>query len=125
MFTAILILLCFSVLSFGAIGVLFLVSPERWAATLGVTASNDTGRVELRATYGGICLGLAFFWAWCGLDPSRYPPGLWSMAYVYGGLALGRALGVLSGHALDPKMKLFLATEVVVAVASGYLIVYC
>ena len=125
MFTAILVLLWFSVLSFGAIGVLFLASPERWAATIGVAATNDTGRVDIRATYGGICLGLGFFWAWCALDPSRYAPGLWSMALVYGGLGLGRILGRLSGHALDSKMKLFLVTEVAVAAASGYLIAIC
>ena len=107
----------FSVVSFGAIGIMFLVAPERWAATIGVAATNDTGRVDIRATYGGLCMSLGLFWVWCVLDPTRFPAGLWSMALVYGFLALGRILGALAGHRLDSKMKLFLATEVVVAAA--------
>lgn len=105
-------LLWISILSFGAIGLLFLYDPMRWAGSLGIEALTDAGKVDLRATYGGALLALALFWFWCALDPSRGPAGLWSMSLVYGGLALGRSLGWLAGHQLDRKMVVFLVFEV-------------
>ena len=107
-------LLWISILTFGALGALFLYDPVRWARTVDVEARTDVGKVDLRATYGGGLLGIALFWFWCVLDPLRGPAGLWSMALVYGGLALGRALGWLAGHQLDRKMFAFLLYELVV-----------
>ncbi len=104
-------LLWFSVVSFGVIGLLFLYDPVRWAGSLDIEARTDVGRVDLRATYGGGFLALGLFWFWCALDPSRSSAALWSMALVYGGLALGRVLGGLAGHKLDPKMTWFLIFE--------------
>jgi hypothetical protein len=104
-------LLWVSVLSFGVLGLLFLYDPVRWAGSLDIEARTDVGKVDLRATYGGGFLGLALFWFWCALDPARSAAGLWSMALVYGGLGLGRALGWLAGHKLDRKMTGFLVFE--------------
>ena len=99
-------------ITFGVMGGLFLYDPVRWSQTLGIEALTDAGKVDIRATYGGGMLALALFWFWCALDPSRGPAGLWSMALVYGGLALGRSLGWLAGHRLDRKMTVFLVFEV-------------
>ncbi|MDP6933322.1 MAG: DUF4345 domain-containing protein [Myxococcota bacterium] len=110
------VLLWFSALAFGAIGVFFLAVPERAAASIGVELTNATARTDVPATYGGMVLGVACFFAWAALAKGMLRPGAWSMALVYGGLALGRVIQIARGERPEPMIWWFLAIELVVTV---------
>jgi hypothetical protein len=116
------LLLWFSAVVFGAIGVYFLAAPDQAAAAIGLSLDNDTARTDVRATYGGMVLGVAVFFGWAALEESRYEAGLWSMGLVYGGLALGRVLAIAQGQRPNPMIWAYLAIELVVTLASVLLL---
>jgi len=116
------LLLWFSAVVFGAIGLYFLAAPEQAAASIGLTLDNATARTDVRATYGGMVLGVAVFFGWAALAEGRYEAGLWSMALVYGGLALGRVMAIAQGERPEAMIWTFLVIEVAVAVASVLLL---
>jgi len=120
--TASLVLLWFSTIAFALIGAYFLAAPERAAASIGVTLTDATARTDVRATYGGMVLGVGLFFGWAALAPERLDAGLWSMLLVYGGLALGRIVALATGERLGAMMWTFLAIEVAVAIASVVLL---
>jgi hypothetical protein len=111
-------LLWSSAVIFAAIGVYFLAVPEDAASAIGVSMLNDTGRTDIRATYGGMVLGIAVFFAWAALAPERTKAGLVSLAFVYGGLALGRIVAIATGDRPGSMMWLFLAIELGYTLAS-------
>jgi len=116
------LLLWFSTIVFALIGVYFLALPERAAASIGVTMNDATARTDVRATYGGMVLGVALFFGWAALSPARVEAGLWSMLLVYGGLALGRVIAIAGGERPGTMMWGFLAIELAVAIASAALL---
>lgn len=116
--TLTLTLLWFSAVTYALIGLYFLAVPEKAAASIGVKLTNATARTDVRATYGGMILGVAFFFAWAALSPERFEAGLWSMIFVYGGLALGRSLSIALGDRPSTMMYLFLVIELAVAALS-------
>ena len=111
-----------SALLFFLIAVLFLAAPESTAASIGIKTLDDTGRTDIRATYGGMVLGIALFFAWASLQRARFRAGLWSILLIYGGLAGGRLLSLFPGAKLGGMMWTFLAIELAVAIASAALL---
>jgi len=116
------ILLWASAIIFALIGVYFLAVPDRAAASIGVAMLDDTGRTDIRATYGGMVLGIAVFFGWAARAPDRTVAGLWSMILVYGGLALGRIVAIADGERPGGMMWSFLVIEVAFAVVSARLL---
>lgn len=114
------VLLWFSAIVFALIGIFFLALPERAASSIGLEMTNATARTDVRATYGGMVLGLALLFGWAALAPGRIEAGLWSLLLVYGGLALGRVVAIGSGERPGSMMWSFLAIEVAVALLSAF-----
>lgn len=113
-----LFLLWSSVLAFFAIALFFLIAPEYAAGLIGVQGQNSTGRTDIRATYGGMLLGLSILFGWAALSNARFEAGLWALLCVYGGLAFGRGLAILLGERPGQSMYVFLLVEVAYAVAT-------
>lgn len=105
-----------------AIGVFFLVAPDRAAATVGLTLTDPVARVDVRATYGGMVLGIGVLFAVLAQHAEWVRPGLWGVALVCGGLASGRILGILAGGGTVPMMWGFLALELTVTAMAGWLL---
>lgn len=102
------------VLIYVVIGVGFLVDLDGWAAAIELAPSTGTARTDLRATYGGMMLGVAatFFWAW-RKDPTA---GLWLGATTSAGLAGGRILSVALGDRPGSLMYTFFAAELALTI---------
>ena len=79
---------------------------------VGLVPSEGTGRAELRAMYGGLDLGIGAFLAWGAWRPDGARPALAFGALALGGLACGRAVGIVLDDPGGVMVRL-LASEVV------------
>jgi|ETNmetMinimDraft_26_1059896.scaffolds.fasta_scaffold46227_2 hypothetical protein len=116
------VLLWISAVVFALIGLYFLAAPERAAASIGIAMKNATAQTDVRATYGGMVLGIAAFFSWAALSPARLEAGVWSMVLIYGGLALGRIVAIADGQRPGAMMWTFLAIELGFAITSAMLL---
>lgn len=115
-------MLALGALMFLIMGALFFVSPETMGAKVHLDGADPTARIELRAMYGGLELGIGLFLIGCLLR-NQVRVGLTACALGYGGLGLGRLLGILmeNGAASASIHWLLVAAEMlalVLAVAS-------
>ncbi|MCH2186489.1 DUF4345 family protein [Myxococcota bacterium] len=76
-------------------GVVCLFTPSMPADYAGIALSTSSGETEIRAMYGGLQAALGAFLIFCALSSGRQAEGLRTMTVLIGGLALGRALGLL------------------------------
>ena len=76
-------------------GVVCLFTPSMPADYAGIALSTSSGETEIRAMYGGLQAALGAFLIFCAVSTSRQAEGLRTMAFLMGGLALGRAFGLL------------------------------
>lgn len=102
--------LALAALGFLALGLWFLISPEAVNVT-GVAVDSPAARTEVRATYGGLELGLGLFFGWCLLDPARTRAGLVATALTVGGFGAGRTLGLVVDRPPEPIFLTLLAVE--------------
>ena len=105
-------------LAFLALGLWLFAQPEGLSA-VGLAADNPAARIELRATYGGVELGLGAFLAWTAWGPrSRLRVGLVASVLTLGGFGAGRALGMLADWPPPGVFWGLLAVEIL-CVAAG------
>jgi uncharacterized protein DUF4345 len=101
------------------LGVWFLIWPEGLSA-VGLSADTPAARTELRATYGGLELGLFAFLAWCAVGGrERIRVGLVALALSTLGFALGRVTGLVLDRPSEPIFLTLVAVEVVTTLAAG------
>jgi hypothetical protein len=112
--------LVLTALVFFVFGLLFLASPKM-IEIMGVSLDTPTARTEIRGFYGGMELGLAFFFI-TTLRKQWLRPGLICQMASLGGLALGRVVGVLVDG--SPDLSIWLLTSVETAGALFGLIAY-
>jgi hypothetical protein len=88
-------------LLWGLYGLYCLVQPEFLAEAAGVTGTNATGVTELRAMYGGLqaALGVLALVAALRVDLER--TALIAIAFLAGGLFVGRLYGVITDGGLS------------------------
>jgi hypothetical protein len=84
-------------------------------AAIGIGIKDDTGRVDIRATYGGMVFGAALLFAWAALEVERYEAGLYAMIFIYGGLGLARLLAIVLGARPKRILWIFLGVEALYA----------
>jgi hypothetical protein len=87
--------LWFCVIMSVVFGGLYVVAPEAITEPMGIQAVTSAGSTDLRATYGGFQLAMAGFLLWCLRDPARIDAGLVAFAFLVGGLAVCRGVGLL------------------------------
>src|SRR5688572_23857943 len=112
------LVLILAVLSFAGPGVVFLLAPGAALDFLGDAPDPSPAMVEIRATFGGLQLGFAAFFAWCSLRPERYQIGLTAVAVSVYGLAAGRVVGLAVDRMVDLVMVSFLVFELIGATAA-------
>jgi hypothetical protein len=95
--------------AFFAIGAWLLINPEGMAQ-MGLPLGAPVWRIEIRAFYGGLEVGLAIYLAICALRPAWCLPGLTAAALVLGGAGSGRLLGMLA-DGMDRNMLIAMASE--------------
>ncbi len=88
--------LLLSALLFAAVGSAFLPRPAEMASRVGIRLGERIASSDVRAVYGGLEIGFAFFLAFTSLNRSTVRPGLVAEIAAFGGLLLGRAVGVLT-----------------------------
>lgn len=108
-------------LVFAASGVAALFAPAALLEGVGVVLAPDSVLIELRAMYGGGCLGIAALLAWC-LPRARQRTGLTAVALIVGGILAGRLLGLLWEPAPSAVAWLAAGEAVWTALALGLLV---
>jgi hypothetical protein len=78
------------------VGVTGLVSPASLMDPLGITLPTVAGRNEIRATYGGMHLGVGLLLLAGAWHREHRRAALWLVVAFLGGLALGRLAGLLA-----------------------------
>jgi hypothetical protein len=110
------IVLWLSGLGFIAFGAAFMLDPLGTLAATGIVLSGDLAAAELRAFYGGFELGVGALILASDLAARHRPYGLLLAFGAYGGIAIGRTIGMLAGSVATPFLWFALAVEVVLAV---------
>jgi hypothetical protein len=97
--------LSLTALVYAGFGLAFLIWPA-FIAWADVELASPAAHTEIRAFYGGLEIGLAFFFLLAAMRRAWFRPGLVAQAASLGGLALGRAFGVIVDG--DPELLLYL-----------------
>lgn len=109
------LVLWLSSLGFLAFGAAFMLDPLGTLAATGIVVSGDLAAAELRAFYGGFELGVGALILASDLAARHRPYGLLLTLGAYGGIAIGRAIGMLAGSVATPFLWFALAVEGVLA----------
>ena len=96
-------------------GIYCLFQPSFLAEAAGVAAASTTGTIELRAMYGGVQSAIGVL---CGLAVLRDDlrrPALIGLAFLTGGLFLGRVAGVFVADEVSSYTGMALGLEISLA----------
>lgn len=103
-------------IGFLAIGVYFLFWVESGAQSLGIGFQKAQGLTDFRATYGGMCLGIGAFFAFAVFAPAVRPAAGWLGIFLYAGLGLTRAVGMVTDGSAGQLLYTLLALEIILFV---------
>ncbi|HCP44578.1 MAG TPA: hypothetical protein DIU15_00860 [Deltaproteobacteria bacterium] len=82
---------------------------------IGIQLTTQEAVIDVRATYGGLELGLAAFFFIAQGKPSWYRPSLFAAALAIAGFGACRLLGMALAAEAPPLMVFFFVIEVVAA----------
>jgi hypothetical protein len=102
--------LVLTALVFGGFGTWLLLWPQA-LSKLGVELTTPAARTEIRAFYGGLELGFAFFFAIAATRPHWYEAALFAQAASLGAAAMARLFGLVVDGGAGPTMLVLLAAE--------------
>jgi hypothetical protein len=112
------IILELGALIYAIFGVWLLIRPAA-LVRVGIVSEQSDARVELRAMYGGLELGIAAFLLMCALHTPWIGGGLVLLTISLAGIAAGRVVGILLERGQVSRLIwTFLAMEVVGGVVS-------
>ena len=104
-------------------GVVCLVAPAAVIhAATGATLSHPIGLIDLRATYGGMSLGVGAMLALLTTSPQRIRLGLLSVMALMLCMAGGRVLGMFIAGDTNAVMVAYLLLEIVAASVAALLL---
>jgi hypothetical protein len=107
---------------FAAIGLGFLVAAETMSKNLGIGFFSPQGLTDVRATYGGMCLGIGIFFAMAAAGRIDASAALWASLCLYLGLGLARLGGLIFDHSSTTLLWGFFAIEAFLAGWSAFLL---
>lgn len=101
---------------FVVFGVGFIVMPGLLSNLLtGAAPATTSAMIDMRATYGGMALGIAIFFGICAKNTDTVRIGLISSLLVLTGIALGRIAGIFIDGDPNIFMYLLLSAEILFA----------
>lgn len=104
-------------------GLYCLVQPDSLAAVAGVVSASHTGRIELRAMYGGLQAAVGTLCLAAAVRVSLVRPALICLAFLCSGLALARLSGAVLAREVSSYTALGLGFETLSAGLSiGFLL---
>jgi hypothetical protein len=99
-------------------GVLYAVSPTTLTDPSGFGVLAPEALTDLRATYGGLQIGIGVFLFWSGSDASRHRAGLTLVSATLAAVAVSRAYGLIVDGEATAGMVGALAFEVALSGAA-------
>ena len=103
-------------------GTAFLFWPQIFLLRqLGEVPVMPSTLIDVRATYGGLSLGLAVVLFKLAGEPTTQRAGVWTVILVLGGMAVGRCYGLIVDGSANGFMYLYLALEIL-AVAVSFVV---
>jgi hypothetical protein len=105
-----------------AYGIYMLLAPETLAVTAGLSATNTTGTIELRAMYGGLEAAVGVLALVAGLRSSMRRAGLAALAFACTGMASGRLGSALVAGEFSRYTLQGLTLEISLAVIAIWLL---
>jgi len=107
-------LLWVNALLFLAFGLGFMFAPAFFSQTItGASPATSSAMIDMRATYGGIALGLAIFWGWCARERNTQHAGLLSSLLVLAATTIGRVIGMVVDGSPNIFMFILLTAELI------------
>lgn len=102
---------------FVVFGIGFLLVPEALAEFVtGAAPSTASAVTDMRATYGGMALGLGLIFGLSARDSQTVNLGVWGVFLVMISLAGGRLLGIILDGAPNAFIYLLFVAEAVMAI---------
>jgi len=98
-------------LAFVGYGAACLVAPAATTAWSGIALRTPSAMTDLRATYGGLGIGVGGFFLYAAFRPALLAAGLIAAFAACAGLAGGRLLGVLLDGGAEGMTLFALAVE--------------
>ena len=102
------------------IGLVYLIAPEGLTDAAGFGTLAPGGLTDVRATYGGIQLGMGGFLLWAAADEARVRPALVLVMLSIGAVALSRAIGLAVDGSANPFHVSGLVTEITLTALSAF-----
>ncbi len=96
-------------------GIFCLFQPGFLAEAAGVAATSTAGTIELRAMYGGVQSAIGVLCGLAALRDGLQRPALVGLAFVTGGLFLGRITGVVAAGEVSSYTAMALGLEISLA----------
>lgn len=116
------IFLWINALVIGAIGLAYLYDPNLLLGSYGLSVGSIGIDNMMRATYGGLFLGLAFLLAPGALKVAQHREALLLATLIMAGLAIGRLASLLGAGVPPSGLYGLLFYEAVVALIGGLLL---
>ncbi len=113
------VMLGVSSLMFLGFGLAFLFRPVETAKLVDIPLPQPTGRIEIRAFYGGLEIALALFLGLCAVRSGWITPGLVMAVLASAGPAAGRIVGLLVDRKPRSVVFTILAVELVLALVTA------
>lgn len=107
---------------FVLVGAAGLVSPQFVVDPVGITLPDTSARAEIRAVYGGMCLGIGVFLIAAGRRAALHEAGLVLSALMLWGLVVGRVLNLAIEGRPNRVIWIYFAVELAGALASTALL---
>ena len=114
------VLLMVAGISLLGFGIAFLVAPLATFAAAGIVLDGALAATELRAFYGGLEVALGGLLIACAMSPGRRRDGLVLTLVIFAAIGLARLGGMLASGADTGFLRAALATELALALLSGY-----
>lgn len=106
-------------LVFLGFGVACVIAPAQMLeAATGAIMQHPVGLIDLRATYGGMSLGVAVILFGLAGSKATLRAGLWGVMAIMVGMAGGRVVGIVVSPESNWVMSIYLTLEVVAALVS-------
>ena len=98
-------------------GVCFIAAPAFFATVItGAAPGTSSALIDMRATYGGMGLGVGLFFGFCARHPSTVQLGLFASLFVLATTAAARMVGFFGDGSPNVFMFLLLGTELLFVV---------